>query len=138
METRVIFIREGYWYCVDDYWSIPGLYVRKRFKLAPTDGGSVPRDGQYRGFVPVQNLLRIVWGGEYFCGATINQSFLDFQLEFDDEYYDTYLAGLLRGYNGKRACHYNYFIEKPLLWRDGYEDGREARQRLSRSESLVA
>jgi hypothetical protein len=103
MQTRTIFIRDGFWNSCYEPYDLPGAYCRTRYAITPTDGSSLPSNGEYKGFVPVDNLLRLVSGGEYFGGSMINQLCRDFTIVFDEAFHDEYRAGIERGYKGKRG-----------------------------------
>jgi hypothetical protein len=131
MQTQTIFIRDGFWNSCYEPYDLPGAYCRTRYAITPTDGSSLPSNGEYKGFVLVDNLLRLVSGGEYFGGSMMNQLCRDFTIVFDEAFHDEYRAGIERGYKGKRGVHWNYFCKCSEAWRDGYLEGREARERLA-------
>jgi len=122
-----IFISQGFWITGYEPYDMPGAFCQARYKITE---GSIA-DGEYNGLVPFENTLRIASGGEYYGGAVINHSMTDLSVEFDDAFHDEYLAGLSRGYKGKRAAGYDYFCRQSEAWRDGYRAGRSQREMMA-------
>lgn len=133
---QAIFLRNGFWFSEYEPYEMPGTYCRVRYLVIPTDGGELPADGIYKGFVPFENVLRLVHGGEYTGNYIINQEIRDFSIVFDQPYHDEFRAGLERGYK-KRACSLDYFCGRPEVWRDGYRAGRQYRLGHQRQRSAV-
>lgn len=129
--TQSLFIINGFWYTAYEPHDMPGAWCRTRYTITPADGGGMLPDGRYKGFVPSENVLRIVRGGEYMNGCVINGQTRDFVIEFDEAYHDEYRAGVERGYRGKRACSCNHFCKRSVAWQDGYREGRQARAQQS-------
>ena len=128
METKTIFIRDGYWHSCYEPYEMPGAWISTRYKLIPKDGNSIPSNGEYKGFAVADGMLRLVSGGEYCNGQMINHRLHDFEAVFDESHHAEYKAGADRGYNGKRRCSFQYFTTKTTTWRDGYNAGRQGRQ----------
>jgi hypothetical protein len=128
METRSIFISQGFWLTCYEPHDMPGASCSTRYTVTPVDGSAPLADNVYKGFVPFDNTLRIVGRGEYCSGSFINQSIQDFAIAFDETYHKEYYAGLTRGYKGKRACSFNVFCRRSQTWGEGYREGRRARQ----------
>lgn len=130
MQTQSIFIRDGFWLSSYEPYDMPGAFCSTRFKIIPIDGGNVPKNGSYKGFVLANETLRLVKGGEYMGGPLINHSMRDFKIDFDNRFHDEYKSGLIRGYKGKRALAYGVYARRSQEWLDGYRAGRQAKQDL--------
>lgn len=128
--TQTVFISEGMWHSAYEPYDMPGTWCRTRYSLTAKDGGGVPKNGRYKGLVPTEGILRLVSGGEFLGGSTINQDLRDFDIEFDDKYHDDYKAGLVRGYRGKRACSDGFFCRQSQAWQEGYREGRDCKRRI--------
>lgn len=100
---------------------MPNSHIRVVYSVEPVNGSDPLPDGEYKGFVPEDGILRIVYGGEYYAGAIINHSFSDYKIKFLTEENDEYLAGYKRGFLGKRRASSNYVFNQSLTWRDGYQ-----------------
>ena len=127
METRSIFISQGFWHTCYEPYDMPGATCSVRYVVIPQDGGAPLADKTYKGLVPFDGTLRIVSGGEYCNGSMVNHNIRDFSIVFDDKYHDEYYAGLVRGYKGKRACSFDVFARRSQTWGEGYRQGRQAR-----------
>ena len=128
-ETFLVIISDGYWRSCYEPHDMPGGYVRTRYTLTPLDGSSPPPDGMnYRGLVPKTGILRLVSGGEYAFGTTINQELRDFEIVFDDAYHDEFYAGYSRAYKGKRQMSRFHLFNRSPQWRDGYGEGLRAKR----------
>lgn len=124
METKRIYISGGKWITHYEPHDMPGGMVRVAYALTPTDGSGNLVDGEYRGLVPVEGILRIVYGGESLHGYAINQTLVDYKVEFLEEENKEYLAGFKRGFLGKRQTTGDYFEKQSLVWKDAYQNGR--------------
>ena len=122
-ETRRIPIQGGFWQSAYEANHMPGSCIHTRYRLEPISGDAVPSDGDYRGFVPVTDLLRLVSGGEWCGGSMINQTLRDYRITFDEAYHDEYLAGFTRAYKCKRKLAARHFETKSVLWREAYQNG---------------
>lgn len=142
-ETQPIFISDGYWYSYYEPLDMKGVFLRTRYKLSPSDGGGMPKDGRHLGIIIGNNsfsdegrLLRLVAGGELAGSATINQELRDFSFKFDEQYHDDYKAGATRGFKGKRACSHDFYYRQRDTWRFGYDEGRRARLDAIKSNTI--
>ena len=133
---QTIFIRDGFWQSFYEPPTMPGLFIRTRYVICPADSGGMVKDGEYKGLVIDGDILRLVFGGEYLNGFTVNHDFRDFRFTFDDDFHARYLAGAERGYNGKRAVSDSVYSAKPPEWQEGYRKGRwvKKEQRQNRSQ----
>ena len=122
-ETRRIPIKDGFWQSAYEASDMPGSCIHTRYHLKPISGEAVPSDGDYRGFVPATDLLRLVNGGECHCGSMINQTLRDYRITFDEAYHDEYLAGFSRAWKGKRKLAGRHLENKSFLWREAYLNG---------------
>jgi hypothetical protein len=122
-ESRRISIQGGFWQSAYEADDMPGSCIHTRYYLEPISGEAVPRDGDYRGFVPVTGLLRLVSGGEWCGGFMINQTLRDYRFTFDEAYHEEYLAGFSRAYKGKRKLARRHLETKSVLWREAYLNG---------------
>jgi hypothetical protein len=126
--THLVIVSNGFWYSGYEPYDMLGTFCSTRYAVSPMDGGAALTDGHYKGFVVRDGVLRIVRGGEYLQGTLINQDCWDFSIAFDEDYHNDYRAGVERGYKGKRACSYNHLCKHSLTWRDGYQEGVNARK----------
>lgn len=92
--------------------------------MTPIDGSPVLADGQYRGIFLGDGKMRIVYGGEYYAGSMINQTFQDYRIEFKEKENEEYRKGFERGFMGKRATRWSRFEKESVAWREGYQSGR--------------
>jgi hypothetical protein len=122
-ETRRIPIQGGFWQSAYEPNDMPGGCIHTRYQLEPISGDAVPSNGDYRGFVPVTGLLRLVSGGEWCGGSMINQTLRDYRITFDEAYHAEYLAGFTRAYKGKRKLARRHLETKSALWREAYLNG---------------
>ena len=122
-KTRRIPIQGKFWQSAYEPSNMPGSCIHTRYELEPISGDAVPSDGDYRGFVPVTGLLRLVSGGEWCSGSMINQTLRDYRITFDEAYHDEYLAGFTRAYKGKRKLARRHLETKSALWREAYQNG---------------
>jgi hypothetical protein len=122
-ETRRISIQGGFWQSAYEVSAMPGSCIHTRYRLEPANGYPIPLDGEYKGFVPVTGLLRLVSGGEWAYGMVMNQTFYDYHVVFDEDYHDEYLAGFTRAYKGKRKLASRYLERKSALWLEAYHNG---------------
>jgi hypothetical protein len=130
-DTQRIYIEKGIWHSGYEPHDMPGAWARTRYTLTPADGGGMLPNGWHNGMMTGNALLCVKSGGEYCNGYLINQNLRDFFVEFDEEYHDTYKAGLERGYKGKRKCSHSYLLTKPADWRDGYYEGLRTKKERS-------
>ena len=135
-EVRV-FIHKGMWCTGYEPHDMPGAWAQVQYKLESTEGLSKPADGRYNGIKLGDNVLRIVYGGEWGGFGVVNQSYNEYKIEFDEEYHNQYKAGLERGYKGKRKCSSDYLSKKPWNWKCGYEHGREARLEYNKQKKTT-
>jgi hypothetical protein len=121
MQTKTIFVRDNQWITGYEAHDMPGSHIRVAYSIEPTRGSDPLKDGEYKGFVLENGILRIVYGGEYYAGNIINHSFLDYKIAFLEDENDEYLAGYKRGFLGKRRASSNYVYNQSAVWRDGYQ-----------------
>jgi hypothetical protein len=128
-DTFLVIIGDGFWRSCYEPHDMPGGYVRTRYTLKPLDGSSLPPDRMnYRGLIPKTNILRLVSGGEFAFGTTINQELRDFEVVFDESYHDEFYAGYSRAYKGKRRMSRYHLLNRSPQWQDGYEEGLRAKR----------
>lgn len=127
MELQRLYFSDGHWLAGDYHWQIRNAFVPSRYKLIPIDGAPDPSSGQHKGFIVRENVLRVVWGGEYYAGTVINHQFADYELEHCKKECDDFEAGLLRGYEGKRGCRDSYISKQSMDWIFGYQEGRRVK-----------
>lgn len=127
MELQRLYFSEGHWLAGDYHWRIRNVFVPSRYKLIPIDGAPDPSNGEHKGFIVRESILRIVWGGDYYAGMMMNQQFADYKLEHCKEEYDAFEAGLLRGYEGERGCRDSYISKQSKDWIFGYRAGRRVK-----------
>lgn len=137
MELQKLYFSQGHWLAGDYHWRIRNAFVPSRYKLIPIDGAPAPADGQHKGFILRDGVLRVVWGGEYYGGNIINPQFADYQLEHLREEYDQFEAGLIRGYDGKRRCSDSYLCRQSGDWREGYKEGLKAKLEEAKEKDLI-
>jgi hypothetical protein len=126
-DTFTVFVENGVWHSGYEPYDMPGAWIRTRYKIEIIDGGGMLPDGKHKGMMTGDRLLCIKSGGEYFNGAIINQTLRDFIVEFDEQYHDSYKAGVKRGYMGKKRSTYNYIARQSPQWQDGYFSGLQAK-----------
>lgn len=124
MQLQRLYFSDGHWLAGDYHWRIRNAFVPSRYKLIPIDGAPNPSNGDHKGFIVRESVLRVVWGGEHYSGITINYQFADYELEHCKKEYDDFEAGLLRGYEGKRGCRDSYIGKQAKDWIFGYQEGR--------------
>ena len=128
LDTFRVWIYQGLWHSGYEPYDMPGSDARTRYSLLSIDNSGLPKDGTYKGIMIADKTLRLFSGGEVGpYGYSINHSFADFKVEFDDQYHDEYKRGLERGYKGKRRCSDRYVCSQSWDWRDGYENGLKAK-----------
>lgn len=127
MEFQRLYFSEGHWLAGDYHWRIRNAFVPSRYKLIPIDGAPDPSTGEHKGFIVRENVLRVIWGGEYYAGTVINHQFADYELEHCKKECDDFEAGLLRGYEGKRGCRDSYIGKQSRDWIFGYREGRRVK-----------
>ena len=124
MNTELIIISQGLLVRGYEDYSIGNQYVRTLWDVVPVDGSSVLADGHYRGLFLGDGKMRIVHGGEYFAGTTINHSLADYIISFKEKENDEYREGFKRGFLGKRQTTFSRFNRESEMWREGYQSGR--------------
>ena len=128
LDSFRVWIYQGLWQGGYEPYDMPGSDARTRYSLRSVDNSGLPKDGTYKGIMIADKTLRLISGGEASPGGySVNHSFADFEVEFDDHYHDEYKRGLERGYKGKRRCSDRYMLSQSLDWRDGYKNGLKAK-----------
>lgn len=60
MELQKVQFSSGYWLAGDYHWKIRNAFVPSRYKLIPLDGAPDPSNGEHKGFIVRENVLRVV------------------------------------------------------------------------------
>lgn len=127
MELQTIQISDGRWSTGGYHWRIQSAYFPSSYTIIPLDGAPALSDGRHKGFIVRDGILRIVYGGEYYSGFTINHQFFDYKVDLIEDECNEYETGLLRGYHGKRAASEAYRWRQSSTWRKGYAEGRRVK-----------
>lgn len=128
LDSFRVWIYQGLWQSGYEPYDMPGADARTRYSLRSVNNSGLPKDGTYKGIMIADKTLRLFFGGEAGpFGYSINHSFADFEIVFDDQYHDEYKRGLERGYKGKRRCSDRYVCLQSWDWRTGYENGLNAK-----------
>lgn len=132
-----VHVVNGFWHTYYEPISMPGSMVRVLYSVSPVSGSDPLRDGSYNALIPQEGILRIVTGGEYFNGTTINYSFSDYKVKFLEEENNEFLKGYTRAYTGKRKATNDFFSKQSLHWQDGYRSGLCHRREIKESQSFA-
>lgn len=128
MDTFLVIVRNGLWESGYEPHDMPHAFVSTRYTMEPAGGDPVPSDGHYRGIILSDGTLRLVSGGEFAYGITMNQYLRDYKVTFDEAFHDEFLAGVTRAIKGKRKLSYQDSQGKSQTFMDGYRSGLSVRE----------
>lgn len=120
-QFQTIFISGGKWITHWEDSKLPGSFIRFTYTIVPGPGFGMPSDGTHKGFVTCEGKLRLVSGGEHYCGEVINHNIIDFGFVEDGADNEEYEKGYRRRFEGKRKATFNYFCKQSQQWREGYQ-----------------
>lgn len=128
MDTILVIIRNGMWQSGYEPHDMPHAFVSTRYTLEPASADPVPPDGNYRGIILSDGTLRLISGGEFAYGITMNQTLRDYRVMFDEAFHDEFLSGVTRAIKGKRKLSYRDSSGKSQTFMDGYRSGLSVRE----------